>query len=122
MKMRNLDRAGDFTFGKGLQDYVTGQDAIALDIKTAIKVWTGNCSWALQFGVNWTQFLDKNQEPALLSALQALILSRDGVTGINQLSAVLERGSRHLTVEYDVATIYTQSFQDSIIIGATTNA
>lgn len=118
MKIRNLTLDGDFTFGKGVQDYLTNQAAIALDVKTAIKVWTGNCSWALDFGINWTQFLDKGQQANLLAALQTLILSRPGVVGINQLSADLNRASRRLTVKYDVQTVFTQSFVDSIQIGA----
>lgn len=122
LKIRNLTPDGDFTFGKGVQDYLTGQNAIALDIKTFLKLWTGNCSWALQAGINWTQYLNKNQEAQLLGALQQGILGRYGVVGINQLNVYLNRVTRQLEVTYDVATVYTQSFVDSILIGATTSA
>lgn len=118
MKIRNLTSNGDFTFGKGLQSYLTAQAAISLDIKTYLKLWTGNCFFSLQAGINYRQYMDKNQKANLLGALQAAILSRDGVTGINQLSAVLDPITRHLTVKYDVQTVYTQSFIDSITIGA----
>lgn len=118
MKIRNLTIAGDWVFGKGLQDYLTGQAAIALDIRTYLLVWTGNCFWALQAGVNWRQYLDKNQEQKLLAGLQSAILARFGVMGINLLSARLDRTTRNIVVTYDVQTIYTQSFQDSITIGA----
>ncbi len=118
MKIRNLTAAGDWTFGKGLQSYLTAQAAIALDIKTYLTLWTGNCFFALQAGVNWRQFLDKNQEQRLLAGLQTAILGRFGVMGINLLSADLDRQTRRIVVKYDVQTIYTQSFKDSITIGA----
>lgn len=118
MKIRNVTAANDWTFGKGLQCYLTTQDAIALDIRTYLLLWTGNCFWALQAGVNWRQYLDKNQEQKLLAGLQSAILDRFGVMGINLLSARLDPQSRLITVQYDVQTIYTQSFQDSITIGA----
>lgn len=118
MKIRNLDSSGDWTFGKGLQSYLTGQAAIALDIKTYLNLWAGNCFWALQAGINWRQYLDKNQETQLLAGLQAALLGRFGVMAINQLSADLDPRTRAIVVTYDVQTIYTQSFQDSITIGA----
>lgn len=118
MKIRNLTATGDWTFGKGLQSYLTGQAAIALDIRTYLNVWTGNCFWALQAGVNWRQYLDRNQEAKLLAALQSVLLARFGVMGINLLSVRFDRLTRRLTVAYDVQTIYTQSFKDSITIGA----
>lgn len=118
MIFRALTATGDWTFGKGVQSYLTGQAAIAADIKTYLKLWTGNCFFALQAGVNWTQYLDKNQEDNLLAGLQAVILARFGVMGLHQLSAKLDARSRHLVVSYDVQTIYTQSFKDSITIGA----
>lgn len=119
MKMRNLTADGDWTFGKGLQDYVQKNSEIALDISTYLKLWVGNCFWNLQAGINWTQYLDKNQGAQLLAAVQAAILARVGVTGINQLSVNLDPISRQITIEYNVQTVYTQSFQNSITIGAT---
>lgn len=118
MKIRNLDGNGDWTFGKGVQSYVQNQDAIALDIKTYLKLWVGNCFFALQAGVNWRQYLDKNQEQRLLAGLQSAIQQRFGVMGITLLSARLDRTTRVMTVSYEVQTIYTQSFKDSITIGA----
>lgn len=118
MIFRALTSSGDWQFGNGIQSYLTGQAAIGADIKTYLKLWTGNVFFALQAGINWTQYLDKNQEAKLLAALQSAILQRFGVMGINQLSVFLDQKTRHLTVSYDVQTIYTQSFKNSITIGA----
>lgn len=117
MKIRNLDANGDFTFGKGLQNYLTGQAAIALDVRTFVKLWAGNAFWALQEGINWRQYLDRNQQANAQAALQAGILGRNGVVGVNQISVQLDRQARRFTIKYDVATIYTQSFVDTVTIG-----
>jgi hypothetical protein len=118
MIFRNLDRNGDWVYGNGVQAYLTGQKAIEKDVKTFLLLWTGNCFWALQAGINWRQYLDRGQQPALLAGLQTGILARYGVMGINQLDAGLDRATRGFFVKYDLATIYTQSFQDSITVGA----
>ncbi len=118
MKIRNLDSAGDFIFGRGVQSYVTGQAAIALDIKTYLKLWTGNAYWALQAGINWRQYLDRNQKARLLAGLQTGIMGRFGVMALNELSADLNPRTRRIVIRYDVQTIFTKSFQDSITIGA----
>jgi hypothetical protein len=118
MKMRNLTATGDWTFGKGLQCYVVGQSAIELDIKTYLYLWVGNCFWSLQAGINYRQLLDKGQKDRLLAALQAGILGRFGVMGINQLSVNLDPQTRRISVAYDVSTVYTQSFKNSITLGA----
>lgn len=119
MKIRNLTAGGDWTFGAGRQNYLQGQDAIAEDIRTYLKTWVGNCFFALQAGVNWRQYLDKNQETRLLAGLQSAIMGRFGVMALTQVSANLDRRSRVLVVRYAVQTIFTQSFTDSITIGAT---
>lgn len=118
MKIRNLNSDHDFTFGKGAQSYLNGEDAIGEDIDTYIKLWVGNCFFALQAGINWRQYLDKGQKAKLLGALQQGILSRFGVMGINQILPILDPFTRRLTVTYDVQTIYTQSFKNSVTIGA----
>ena len=43
MIFRSLDELGDWNFGKGVQDFVSGNDAIALNIKTRIQSWVGDC-------------------------------------------------------------------------------
>lgn len=118
MIIRNLTPAGDWTFGAGIQNYLTANAAIAQDISTWLKLWVGNCFFALQSGINYTQYFNKNQQAPLLAALQAGIASRDGVTGINQVSADLDPQSRQMTVTYNISTIYTQNFLQSITIGA----
>ncbi len=124
MKIRNLTPDGDFTYGKGLQNYLTGNAAIALNIKCYLKLWVGNCFWALQAGINYAQLLDKGRKKQLVTALEQGIQTRYGVMGVNQLEVDFDEQTRDLTVTYDVATIFTNTFKQSITLptGIATNA
>lgn len=114
MIFRLLDANGDWVFGQGLGSYASGNQAIALNIKTRILSWLNNCFFDLGAGIDWASRLDRGQEQNLLNDLQAMISQSDGVVAINSVSANLNRSSRRLSVDYDISTIYTQSFTQTL--------
>ena len=123
MRFRNLDSNGDWTFGQGLSNYVAGNTAIGLNIATRIKSWMGDCFFAMNAGVDWkTRLGSKNQQSLLEGDLKRIILSSYGVTGINSFSVSYSAITRHFSVDYDVSTIFTKSYQQSVTQGVTQNA
>jgi hypothetical protein len=111
---RNIDASGDWVFGRGIGSYAAGNQAIALNIKTRILSWIQNCFFDLGAGIDWSSRLDRGQEQNLLNDLQAIISQSDGVVAIKSISAALDRLTRRLSVSYDVSTIYTQSFAQTL--------
>jgi hypothetical protein len=114
MRMRNLDINGDWTFGKGLSNYVFDQQAIILDVETALREWVNDCFFNMTAGIDW-----KNLQPVYLSSqlesnLRNLILNRDGVTGIVNLNFTIQ--NRNFNVEYEIETIFSQSYISSLQI------
>lgn len=113
MRVRAVSDNLDWTFGKGNNNYVDQDMAIAQNIKSRLLAWEGDCFWALQDGIDWRNLLDKGQEEALKLAIRSNILQAYGVAKITELSAVLS-ADRKLSITYAVETIYGNSFQSTI--------
>lgn len=116
MIFRQVTASGDWTFGKGTSNYAQNEAAIDLNIQTAILSWVGDCFFDLQFGIDWTRFLDTGQQTNLQVALQTLILSLYGIVGVESVSAVFDPVTRRLTTRYSVTTIFSRSFQSQVDI------
>ena len=118
MIFRDLTADGDWTFGRGKGCYVTLNQAIGLDIKTRIQSWLNDCFFALESGIDWYNRLgSKNQRTLLEVDLRRQILQAEGVTGINSFFTTLGNDSRVFTAYFDVSTVYSRSFRDSVTLG-----
>lgn len=114
MAFRNLDENNDWTFGKGKNNYVRGNAAVALDIKTRINSWFGDCFFAQTEGIDWINRLgSKNQRRLLEADLRREILQTQDVTGIINFDTILE--GRNFTANYSVSTAFSETINDSII-------
>lgn len=114
MIIRALTPAGDWTFGKGKNDYVSGNAAAAELIQTRLLSFLGDCFFDTGAGIDWFTYLGNvGTELPLNLAVSATILNtpdQNGnqiVTGINQLSIVLNRQTRNLSIQYQVTTVYS---------------
>ncbi|MBZ5673717.1 MAG: hypothetical protein LAP61_05665 [Acidobacteriia bacterium] len=113
MIFRNLDAAGDWSFGQGLANYVDKNAAIGLNIRTRIYSWLGDCFFDQQAGIDWWNRLgSKNQKVLLDADLRRIILQSEGVTGLVSFDSVLT--VRAYTAHFSVNTIYSQAYVDSV--------
>ena len=55
MKVRALDESGDWTFGKGENNYYSANDAIAQNIKTRLYSFLGDCFFDLSANIRLNQ-------------------------------------------------------------------
>lgn len=116
MIFRNLDVNSDWTFGSGVNNYATQDDAIALNIRTRILSWLNDCFFAQNAGVDWLNRLGSKGEQALLEAdIRRIIIQSFGVTSLDTLN--IELINRNLSVEYGIKTIYSPSYQAQIQAG-----
>lgn len=116
MIIRALDGQNDWTFGASKSNYLTRNQAIALNIQTNISCFLGNCFFDMGRGIDWFNFLagSKNQL-ALELAVSAVILNSYGVIGVNQLSVTLD-SSRNIVIVYNALTIFRDPVQSNFII------
>lgn len=113
MKFRGLDAQGDWTFGNGQQDYLTDQDAIAADVKTALQIFQGEVFWAVDAGVDWWNLLGSRDQVGVLLQTRQIIASRDGITRIKNVTAALN-AQRRLSLTYSVDTVFSRNISGTV--------
>lgn len=118
MIFRQLNAAGDWTFGRGINNYATAEAAIGLNIKTRLLSWKGDCFFALNDFVDWIARLDKGQQNNLTTELKTVILQSYGVVAINSFTVTLNNVTRIYQATFNIQTIYSSSFQDTLILAA----
>lgn len=107
MRVRALDVNGDWTFGAGRNNYKSRVNATAQNIKTRLKSFLGDCFFDTGAGIDWFNLLGSKNQLALNLAINSTILNTRDVTGMLQLSVVLD-ANRQVTISYKVQTIYSQ--------------
>ena len=111
--MRQLDSNQDWTFGAGVQNYLTGNAAITQCIQTRLSSFLGDCFFDVQAGIDWFGFLGGKNPTALNVAVSAVILNTsDPVSGqplvlsLNQLD-INVTNQRKISISYQVQTVYS---------------
>lgn len=107
MSVRALNLNGDWTFGQGTSNYLSGNAAVAQSIQTRLLSFLGDCFFDQGAGLNWFTYLGSKNQIEMNLAVSAVILNTANVTGINQLSIVLNDTTRNLTISYNVTTTYS---------------
>lgn len=108
MRVRAIDDDHDWQYGKGQNDYRSANIAVAQNINTRLSSFLGDCFFDTGAGIDWFNLLGGKDQLALNLAISATILNTLYVTGILQLSIVLDV-RRNLTVTYRAQTTYSQT-------------
>lgn len=113
MSFRNLTGENDWVFGTGKNSYVTENQEIGLNIQTRVMSFLGDCFFATNEGIDWFNLLDYRYQDRLENSVQEVVKNTPGVTAINSID-VLIGANRKIIIQYDVQTIYSQSYEGSI--------
>lgn len=106
MRIRNVDRNNDWTFGQSQTNYVRDAYAVVLDIKLRIQEWYGDCFFALQNGIPWQERLGgKNQKELLDADILEVAQNTEGVLNIFNFTSSLN--GRRYTCSFEVYTEYS---------------
>ena len=106
MIIRAIDVNGDWTFGKGGEDYLSANNAVAQLIQTRLLMFLGDCFFAPSEGVDWWNLLGGKNQLAINLAVNATILGTDNVLSLVQSSITLD-ATRNLSIVYTVTTAFT---------------
>lgn len=105
MRIRTLTPTGDWTFGKGRNNYKDGREATAQDIQTRLKSFLGDCFFNLDAGVDWFRLNGGKGDIELKLQISATILNTQNVQTVDQITFV--RGQdRSFFIQYRVTTTY----------------
>jgi hypothetical protein len=114
MIIRQTDDGGDWRFGRGQSDYALDEAAIEENIRTRLNSWVGDAFFALQEGVDWRNRIGVAQQDALVDEVKSVLLQSEGVVAINSVFSVFDPVTRNFTINYNVQTIFSPSFQAEI--------
>lgn len=106
MIVRALDAFGEWTWGRGKNNYLSLNAAIGQNIQTRLASFLGDCFFNTGAGIDWFTFLGSKNIIGLQLALNAVILNSEGVTGVTLLSLTVN-SNRKISLSYSVTTIYT---------------
>lgn len=112
---RNLDSDGDWTFGKGLNDYARMDDAISLNVVTRLRSWFGDCFFARLEGIDWNNRIGSfSQEPLLREDIRRIVLQTPDVAELVSLDTSLDRNSRSFRAEVVFRTVNGATYQETV--------
>lgn len=115
MTVRSLDINHDFTFGTGVQNYLTTQEEIIQNIETRLLSFVNDCYFDMGAGIDWRRLLGrKNTEDEIVLSCRSVILATENVVQVNSISASVS--NRQIIIEYNIDTIYSTQFQQSLNI------
>lgn len=115
MIIRALDINHDWTLGKGKENYLSGQLAIAENIQTRILSFVNNCFFDMTAGIDWFTLLGTpNTSQQILLNVRAVILQSYGVVSVNSLTLNSIDSTRKATLTYNINTIYTQNYTQTL--------
>ncbi len=113
MIVRAIDTQNDWTYGRGFQDYKSGNIAVAQNIKTRLQSFLNDCFFAKSVGIDWFNLLGGKSQLALQLAISSTIANTNFVSKVLQLSIELD-SSRELLVQYSVTTSFGATINESL--------
>jgi hypothetical protein len=107
MITRSLDSSHDWTFGKGRQNYLRADLAIAQSIRTRLMSFLGDCVFDRDAGIDWWRFMGGKERQALMAQVRSIILNTGGVLRIPELDVFFTPATRGIQIRYEIDTIHT---------------
>lgn len=110
MIVRGLDNNGDWTFGRGLTNYLTESNAIAQCVRT--KLLSLKNDWFLNRddGIAWFDYLEKNPDIQQLERdIKNIVSNIDGVEMITDFDLLLDNDTRVMQIQIGYDDKYKNS-------------
>ncbi len=111
MKYRRLDENGDYTFGKGLGDFIDGSNAVAQAIQTKLKLYEDEWWEDLDDGLPMFQKILGHRTPKaeVANIIKKRILEVPNILEINTVDFSYNGQSRSYSFSCNVITIFGQA-------------
>ncbi|HEB0976105.1 TPA: hypothetical protein ACVU0F_000661 [Yersinia enterocolitica] len=114
-----LDKNSDWSFGRGRQNYITGGGAIAQKVKCRIRSFKNDNPLNMGDNIDWLYLMsEKNTEQETLREIERVTLATDGVMRIVELSMVVNKKTRHQSIELRIETVFDEQLITFPVSGA----
>ena len=112
MRFRSIDSTGDWVFGKGRNSYLTGNEALMMNIKTRLLEFYQNCFWDMEKGIEWWTLLGGKNLKKILVDVQRTILRSYQVKRIVNLDYTLT--NRKLFISISIEFLNGETLTDTV--------
>lgn len=106
MSFRAVDVNGDWTFGKGVSNYLIDQAEIETNLRTRLLSWVGDCFFAPAEGVDYNNLLDIGTKSLLDVNIRRVALQTAGVLRLNSYESTINRSTRAFIATIGITTIF----------------
>lgn len=104
-----LEKDGDWGFGRGRANYITGGSAIAQKVKCRIRSFKNDNPLNMGDNIDWMYLLsEKNTEQEILREIERVTLATDGVMRIVELSMIVNKKTRKQSIELRIETVFDE--------------
>ena len=105
-RVRALDTSGDWVFGSGKANYISGKAAINQTVATRLKSFKYDNPLNTESNIDWIGLLGtKGTEDDILNEIERVVLGTNGVTKLTNLEVIkVAERVQSISVSYD--TIY----------------
>ena len=107
MRVRRVDKNHDWTFGRGLNNYANGSEAIWLSVKMILLSVRNDWFLDLDHGINWFEYWQKN--PNMLEMemdVKTHVLNVDGVVKIDTYDVSIDPETRKSIITLGYTDIF----------------
>jgi len=117
---RGLTESGDWTFGNGIQNYLSDVysdkfNPIKADIETTLKTIYSECFFNQDFGIPWFDLLNQKDPAILILTLKQAIYNIEGITSVIDLGYSTDM-NRNVVITYAVDTLYTNQITGTVVV------
>lgn len=106
MRVRNLDRNGDWQFGHSQLDYNKDLNAITADIQMRLKEFWQDCFFNMEQGIDWLMRLGSHNQKELLD-LDIINTVKDVEGVLNVFNFTSSVTGRRYICQFDVYTTFS---------------
>ncbi len=109
MLISKLDNNGDWSFGRNLDDYIVGAEAIAQNIKTRVRSFANDWFLDITANIDWDTILGiKNNGEIIQQEIRRVVAGTQSVVNVREVYVTIgENRKASITLSYD--DIYTVS-------------
>lgn len=113
MRFRNVDKNGDWVFGKGRNSYLVNTAALMMNIKTRLLSFYNDCFFDTEAGIDWWTLLGGKDKKRMLASIQRIVLRSSNVKRIVDMQYTLtsRKFSIKLSVEFANGEIITDTVE-----------
>jgi len=112
MSVRSIDNEGDWRFGRGKADYLTGSKEIQQNVVTRLRSFTDDFFLDVENGNPWIElFGNLGTDRRIIRQVEKSILTTNGVVSVTSIELI----SKDLNREAKIEVSYNDVFNENIL-------